>query len=104
MKESVKAFLQENLAEFQSRNRDERDAVLGDAWRDGYETAAGVCLGVLAKNIDDLLNRLGNLSKDEQVVLSRLHQLQQATKEELGAPWSTPPIARRHEHPSKRTT
>lgn len=97
MKDSTKDFLKHSLAEFQSANRDDRDATLNAVWREGYQDGAEVCLGQIARSIEELQSRLGGLSKDEQVVLSNLHELRRATREELGAPWSTP-SGRRQEH------
>jgi hypothetical protein len=81
-------FVEDSLDEATSRIRKDRDAGLDDANRTGFEEAAEICLGLLAKNIDDLQSKLGNLSKDEQIVLSRLLELETATRKNLGAPWS----------------
>lgn len=89
MKDAMKDFLEDSLGEIQSGARKERDAGLSVAFRTGYEEAAEVCLGLLAKNIDDLQSKLGNLPKDEQVVLSRLQELERATRKNLGGPWYT---------------
>lgn len=100
MKYSTTNFVQDFFDEVRSRMGDRRSAALDDAWRTGYEAAAEVFLGLLARNIDELQSRLGGLSKDDQVALSRLHELQRAAKKELADPWSTP-IGLGHEDPPR---
>jgi hypothetical protein len=56
-----------------------------EAWLTGYEAAAEVFLGLVAKSIDELQGKLGNLSKDEQVALSSLYELRRMAEAELAA-------------------
>jgi hypothetical protein len=95
----MREFLRDLLTGIQSRNQDR----LEDEWQDGYEQSAQVCLGVLSKEIDELQRRLGNLPKEDQVVLSHLHELRSAMKEELQAGPSAP-VSERDGHPRTSET
>lgn len=89
MSDSIRGFLNDLPSEVKGRLREGSDARLDEAFRAGYGDAAGACLGVLAKNINELQSELGDLPKDEQVALSRLLALERSIKKELGSPWST---------------
>ncbi len=61
-----------------------------DAFADGYEEAADICVSVLTKNIDGLLNQIksGNyLSDQEQFLLSKLTQVKTETERALRDYW-----------------
>lgn len=56
------------------------------SYNSGYEEAASVCLGVLSKNIDDLMNKIkpgSYLSDQEQFLLSKLTELKSTTERDL---------------------
>jgi hypothetical protein len=66
--------------------RESANGVIDGAFVDGYDEAANICVGVLSKNIDDLLNRIKSgsyLSDQEQFLLSKLNELKSETQSEL---------------------
>lgn len=64
-------------AHFQARREED--------WLSGYETAAETFLDLLAKSINELESKLGNLSKDGQVALFSLYELRRKAEAELAA-------------------
>lgn len=83
MRDDLKNFLQDPLDHFRFRYREKRAAEDYEEWLSGYETAADAFLGLLAKTIDGLHGKLGNLPKDEQVLLAHLHELRKAAEAKL---------------------
>ena len=51
---------------------------MNDAFFDGYNTAANICVDVITKNIDELFSQINSgsfLSDQEQFLLSKLNDL-----------------------------
>jgi hypothetical protein len=62
-----------------------------DAFADGYNDAANICVGVLSETIDGLLKqiKLGSyLSDQEQFLLSKLNELKSQTENALSDFWA----------------
>ena len=61
---------------------------MNDAFFDGYNTAANICVDVITKNIDELFSQINSgsfLSDQEQFLLSKLNDLKSETEEKLMA-------------------
>ncbi|WP_433474748.1 hypothetical protein ACQPZP_39585 [Spirillospora sp. CA-142024] len=61
----------------------------GEIFTEGFEEAANICMDVLSKNIDALLDQIklgGNLSKQEQFLLSNLIEIKSETEKRLNQP------------------
>ena len=62
------------------------DSHMNDAFFDGYNTAANICVDVITKNIDELFSQINSgsfLSDQEQFLLSKLNDLKSETEEKL---------------------
>ena len=60
------------------------------SFTDGFNEAANICVEMLTKNIDELLNKIkfGNfLTEQEQFLLSRLTEMKSATEQSLFDYW-----------------
>ena len=64
-----------------------RDTVRDALHRRGYEEAADVCVGVVTARIEDLTNRLGSLSKEDQSLLRTLDELRSEMETKLVESW-----------------
>lgn len=65
---------------------------VGDAFADGYSEAANICIGVLSRKIDDLLNQIKSgryLSDQEQFLLSSLDGVKSDTESTLRDFWNS---------------
>lgn len=57
-----------------------------EAYRKGFNEAGTICVSVLSRNIDNLLNKIKSgsyLTDEEQFLLSRLTEMKSATEQEL---------------------
>ncbi|MFF6777260.1 hypothetical protein ACFY8W_27415 [Streptomyces sp. NPDC012637] len=74
------------LLEARARARDK-------VYAEGFDAAANICVSILSDAIDGLMAKAksGDLSKQEQVVLSRLTELRAETEEVLRGFWEPEP-------------
>jgi len=66
--------------------RESADSHMNDAFFDGYNTAANICVDVITKNIDELFSQINSgsfLSDQEQFLLSKRNDLKSETEEKL---------------------
>ncbi|MBB5871895.1 hypothetical protein F4553_005274 [Allocatelliglobosispora scoriae] len=76
---SVNGFMRDVLDGVRKRVNDRDD----DVFADGFNEATSICVGILSKNIDDLLNQIKSgsyLSDQEQFLLSRLTEMKSETE------------------------
>lgn len=65
---------------------------LNDAFINGYNEAANICVGIITNKIDELFNKINSdsfLSEQEQFVLLKLKEIKTETEEELRNFWSS---------------
>ena len=70
----MKEFANELLTSVRKSVKEHND----DAFEDGYNEAANICVGVLSEVIDGLLKKINldsRLSDQEQFLLSKLHEI-----------------------------
>lgn len=66
--------------------------LVDDSFARGFDEAASISVGVLSKNIDDLLNKIKSgsyLTDQEQFLLSRLTEMKAATEKDLRDFWGS---------------
>jgi hypothetical protein len=66
--------------------RESADSHMNDAFFDGYNTAANICVDVITKNIHELFSQINSgsfLSDQEQFLLLKLNDLKSETEEKL---------------------
>lgn len=70
--------------------RDSLRRVHDDVFGDGFNEAANICIGRLTTRTDELFAQMkaGGLSEKEQLILSELRDLKEATERDLYGFWN----------------
>ena len=82
----MKEFFKEIGNDTLKKVRESADSHMNDAFFDGYNTAANICVDVITKNIHELFSQINSgsfLSDQEQFLLSKLNDLKSETEEKL---------------------
>lgn len=82
----MKEFFKEIGNDTLKKVRESADSHMNDAFFDGYNTAANICVDVITKNIDELFSQINSgsfLSDQEQFLLLKLNDLKSETEEKL---------------------
>ena len=72
----MKEFFKEIGNDTLKKVRESADSHMNDAFFDGYNTAANICVDVITKNIHELFSQINSgsfLSDQEQFLLSKLN-------------------------------
>ena len=67
-----------------------KDKAVKEIFGDGYNEAAGICVGMITKKMDELYSQISSgsfLSEQEQFLLSNLKELKSETEEKLYDFW-----------------
>lgn len=87
----MKEFLRDIVDDALIDVREKGNRRLNDAFNDGYNVAADICVGIITKKIDELFSQINSgsfLSEREQFLLSKLKEIKSETEEELRDFWS----------------
>ena len=86
MEDNTRKFMQyaSNVA------NESKDKAVKEIFVDGYNEAAGICVGMITKKMDELYSQISSgsfLSEQEQFLLSNLKELKSETEEKLYDFW-----------------
>ena len=86
MEDNTRKFMQyaSNVA------NESKDKAVKEIFVDGYNEAAGICVGTITKKMDELYSQISSgsfLSEQEQFLLSNLKELKSETEEKLYDFW-----------------
>jgi len=88
----MKDFLKDIMDDTKNGVRESGDKWMNEAFIDGYNEAADICVSIITKKIDELFSQINSgsfLSEQEQFMLSKLKELKSETEEELQVFWSS---------------